>query len=320
MHGQLFPERLANDAWIRCIDRSMQRSLGWGLSHYVCKKRSRPLAEGESRYTAVAQTPDGRPMKRVCIECADKRSEFEVHRAFRGENEVVPVFHMAIDQGSIGWAGSVYLMQRLRMTLTPDWLHRVVNDYQLALGRTNMIGIRRSFKVLSKLRRGAWKNDGNHELLRRTASEMFSCHSHGYVLFQALLSELFTEQSVTLGAEQGSERQQVQLWGQLRLDLSEAPLGMEMKASRWWSIETVGRYLMRRRWRVTLLLLHLGTMRKWWKIGSNPLFGQASIAVDNGDPIPGVDGLLGQKWIHTRKKILTKISPKNFFSALSSQF
>ena len=295
--GSLFPDRVANQEWIKVIDRSMVRSLGWGLSRYLSKRSPRPLLEGEIRYVGMARTPSGAPMKRMCIEKADKKTEFEMHRVFIGQSEVVPVCHICIDQGSIGWAGCMYLLTILRITVCPDLLHRVSNDFLLAIGKANLVPVRSAYKVLGKLRRGAWSSDSNHELLRHTAKEIFSKHSHGYSLFQTLLEELFREQGMELGQAQGDERQQIVLWKALDEELTTAPLGPEYKSSRWWSFECMGRFVCRRRWRLLLLLMHLGTMRKWWRLGCNPLLGQSSTEADSGDPIPGVDGAIWGKGV-----------------------
>ena len=82
----------------------------------------------------------------------------------------------------------------------------------------------------------------------------------------------------------------MELWQHLAAELMESPLGPECKSSRWFNFEVYGRWVSNRCWRLLLLLIHLGCMRKWRKLGHCPLFSVSTTSRDCGEPLDGIDG------------------------------
>ena len=107
-----------------------------------------------------------------------------------------------------------------------------------------------------------------------------------------MLEDLYKEMEWPVSGDHETQTSQMQLWQSLSEELQSAPLGLEVKSSRWFSLETFGRSVCNRWWRVLLTLIHLGCLRKWWKLGHCPLFSSNPQSFDNGDPIGGVDGAL----------------------------
>eukprot|EP00971_Amphidinium_carterae_P161755 3206590-Amphidinium_carterae.1 len=287
--GPLLVDRRANAEWLRALDRTVKRGTGSCLSRYKPASSCGVSTRGEVRSKISAKEGDAERKYRICVKVEGEANRWLLQRVFAGDEEIAPSLHVSIDQGSVGFAGMMFLCTRLRVTCCADVFHRIHNDYLLSIGHCDLAPIRCAFKKLNKLRRGAWANEGNHSILNRCAVEFFGLHNHGHPLFQALFSDLMRELKIEDVAGNANDSLQQQVWQELARDLPQRALGEEVKSSRWWNAEVYGRHVLGRRWRLLLVLVQLGNVRRWWTSTTSCLFRKDSARVDSGDPEEGAE-------------------------------
>eukprot|EP00971_Amphidinium_carterae_P136579 2706124-Amphidinium_carterae.1 len=193
--GQLFPDRVPNVEVVKALDRLLRRTVGWGLEQYIPLYIPSRLLEGEQTYLVEVKLRSS-VMKRLCVTSPGGERRFASTRRFIGPTEVFAQLHMSQDQGGVGWVGSKFLETKLMMTTSPDLFHRVSNDFGLAVGAAGLDRLKKAFRPVGKLYRGAFQTDANYHELLAAVKHLRSAQTPGFVLFQLLVEELAVETGI----------------------------------------------------------------------------------------------------------------------------
>lgn len=179
--------RSANADFLRKFDNMLLRGTGEGRSRFVPKKRLGPLSEGQRRYVTDIELPDGSHVRRSCIAAESGDPELELPRLVVAGQVCNPTLHVAMDQGATGWPAMQWclLKKGLRMTVVPDILHRIHNDWLQAITNSGLCLVRLEYLQVLKMRRGPFAGHANSAILKGAAQEFRRCCDTSSVLFQA---------------------------------------------------------------------------------------------------------------------------------------
>ena len=200
--------RKANRDFLIKLDNAMLRCLGYGLLAFLPPRRPRPLLPGERRYLVNYQGPgDEHARPRVCVDHGDGRRSFEVPIVKMDGVRVYPIVHFALDQGSIGLPGTLFLQSALglRCAMVWDCFHRLQNDLELAQADAGLLVLKLEMLQVTKLRVGPWGKQSNLFILRGAAREIFATTTNENLIFQTLFDDLSTEAGMHMDADGGSE-------------------------------------------------------------------------------------------------------------------
>ena len=131
--------------------------------------------------------------------------------------------------------------------------------------------------------KGPWQKEGNHEVLRSAARELFDVLQHDCPLFDLFFDDICDD----LGdnpLDKGSTDHYKRVWEVCRLKLTTTGTGHTPKNSRWWSVETLARAHRSMRSMTAMLLVYIGFKRKWWQTFDQcPLFADVLGDLQEGD-------------------------------------
>lgn len=285
--------RKANRSWIKRLDHMLQTSLGVGLDHFVPKRRLAALAKDERRYlTEVPRPVDGVLETRSCLDLPGNVQTFELPRVMLRGQPQAPALHFSCDQGSIGMPSIHFLIhsEGLRATCCYDIWHRLHNDLLDSVTASGMMLTRLQYLNVCRIRRGPFAGQANTSIMREAAKEMLHSLTFDNPLFEALYEDIvYAEARLRSQPHVGTERHMKETWEFVCSKLMAIGCGSLAKNSRWWSWEVQSRDAVGRRWMDLMLLLFIGSKRKWWKgAADSPLNGRGQVFSDDGDaPLPG---------------------------------
>eukprot|EP00971_Amphidinium_carterae_P342326 6481597-Amphidinium_carterae.4 len=96
----------------------------------------------------------------------DARAQTFIHRL---------VWHIHADQGPKSFGAFLYLQSTgLRLTISPDLIHRLLNDWHSGVRAAGLHTHRLEWKAVLSLRQGPWQQGAHHSLLRGCAAELES--------------------------------------------------------------------------------------------------------------------------------------------------
>ena len=163
------------------------------MSALLPKNPSKGLPEGATRYYVPQTCPiSGEDRRRACLELLDGNRRSEVPCRLVGGQHRRPTLHLTMDMGAATWYGGVWLMVGLglRGTISWDRCHRLVNDVTDAISEAGLTIIRLEMINYLNLRRGPFAKEGNHEVLKAGAKEMFRLLSSDSMLFAIFYEDI----------------------------------------------------------------------------------------------------------------------------------
>eukprot|EP00971_Amphidinium_carterae_P234024 4644059-Amphidinium_carterae.1 len=193
------------------------------------------------------------------------------------------VWHLHADQGPKSYGAFLYLQSiGLRLTISPDVIHRLLNDWHSGVRAAGLHTHRLEWKAVLVLRQGPWKQGAHHSLLRACAAEL---DSEGYrgsdVIFHWLFDEIALECGESTSPEYGSEPHIRRVWAKMMERLLTAGR-TEHRMGRWFSWEHRSRALVKNvGLACTLYLIAVTGLRKrWWlTFQTSPLFDKRPDAI-----------------------------------------
>ena len=272
--------RGSNASFVRSLEHQLLLSTGARLTHFLPVRRVQSLKADQLRYFVPRQDPEsGSVLERSCVK--DRGSgvkEFEAPGQFRDSQRLFPTWHVFLDQGPVGWPAVNYLQQivGLRMTITPDRLHRIVNCWKHALTLANLHLARAEMSIVLNVRSGPFKGAAFHQQLQSTCREMFFNLRPDNLLYQHLYDDICRDNAASEAADAiGSSEHQASLWQKLAEWMERAVKHVEAKQSRWFAWEYRASQFLRAEGGAHaffLLLVYHGWRKKWWgTFASSPL-------------------------------------------------
>ena len=134
----------ANRFWALSLDNALRHGLGYGLSRFQPSYHGYLLSEHETvrrRDLPLQEQLPGTSCCRATAVHVDGSERTLVPRQVQGEHLYRPVLHKAMDQGSLGWVGALWLDNclQLRSTTVEDPLHRFFgNDLKDSLVQSGL--------------------------------------------------------------------------------------------------------------------------------------------------------------------------------------
>ena len=287
-------ERKANLTWLKAADAMLQRGLGYGLDKFAPKRAPVVLPKIAKRYV-IDVVLEEKVEKRSCVALDDGTRYIEVPRqTIRGHKVPGPVLHVATDQGPVGGAALSFLRAHLslRMTVTYDLYHRVINDWLGGISASNLVVLRWEHRALVRMREGSFSTHSNHSLMGHIAQEFFQVFDEDCELFTILYDKIVAEDAeLRLDPDVGQPSHYSKAWQKCKSILTSRAAGETPTMSRWWSYEIAGRIFSRQRSMTLMVLLWLGLRRNWFKHAIDPLLGfqQRPLDNDNNEALPGED-------------------------------
>ena len=287
-------ERKANLNWLKAVDAMLHRGVGYGLDKFAPKRVPVVLPKTAKRYV-IEVLIEEKIEKRSCVALEDGTRYLEVPRqTIRGCRVPGPVLHVATDQGPVGGAALSFMRAHLslRMSVTYDLYHRVINDWLGGISESNLVVLRWEHRALVRMREGPFATHSNHSLLGHIALEFFEVFDEECELFTILYDKIVAEDAeLRADADVGQASHYSKTWQKCKSMLTTRVAGETPSMSRWWSYETAGRIFSRQRSMTLMVLLWLGLRRKWFKHATDPLLGfqQKPLDIDNDEALPGED-------------------------------
>ena len=221
--GPLWPELAANVAWLKSVNNMLQRGIGLSLQHYDvgvpvagCKVSKFYLADVELL---------GEKMRRLCYELTDGTRGLVITRAWREGREHLPVLHLHMDQGPVGWPSAMYSLCRLLCSVTPDIFHRLHNDMLLSVAQNGLLPLRRSFRSLLKMLRGGFSSDATLHGIRKTVRELREMHHAPSTFFELIGEPIIMELMPEMGPGPPAVEQESMAWQRFLENMGEHHLG-----------------------------------------------------------------------------------------------
>jgi len=136
--------------------------------------------------------------KQLRVATSEGLSQFQQPEdiASRAEPRLWPCLTLAIDQGSDGWAASMYLLrkQNLNILLQFDPSHRAWNDAQAGLQKAKLWGSVLLLQLTMNLDHGPWSNARWHSSIKEAANVFSSMENpHRCCLLQSLIEPILQD-------------------------------------------------------------------------------------------------------------------------------
>ena len=134
----------------------------------------------------------------------------------------------------VGWPAANFLQQvvGLRMTITPDRLHRIVNCWKHALTLANLHLSRAEMAIVINVRSGPFKGSAFHQQLQQSCKELFLNLPADNFLYQHLYDDICRDNAASEAADAiGSEGHQKVLWQKLARWMEGSVKHVEAKQS-----------------------------------------------------------------------------------------
>ena len=179
MRQLALPEKriIANLAFLRSLDHQIQKGKGVPLYKFVLTRYVGAWRQGWSRFKVTYASSEGEQVTRSALTDGE-RCCYDLPWGRLEESR--SRWHVALDQIGVGWSGLhiLLLKQRLRAVVSPDPLHRFVNDSLLAVSASRLHDLRLAFAVLVSCRMGPCEKSRNHQVFHPLAAEMCQKTNH----------------------------------------------------------------------------------------------------------------------------------------------
>lgn len=138
-------QRKHNRHFLEPLDGAILGATGHGLSHFIPRKRLRPLSDGVERFLCtMVVLGEASPRKRMCVRSTIGEKRYELPLQLRDGVRVSPTLHLSSDQGPIGMAAQQFPLCRLGLRGTTGWdiLHRLHGAVMEATASSGLVLIR----------------------------------------------------------------------------------------------------------------------------------------------------------------------------------
>jgi hypothetical protein len=257
--------RKSNRSFLQSLDNSLRHGAGFGIRYFKVDHVLHPMKAGEKRVfeDVEADVEEGMPRKRSYIENVAGVRNLELPRTYENGKCVRRTAHICSDLGSVGLAGSMWLLHgfKIRGTFVWELLHRLHCALIGATSRSGLTIIRLEFSKALKLRQGPFMPGGqNHGVLLESSREFWSMLDQNNPLFEALF-ELIADDFGDVGPEVGSAEHQEMLWKRCQSMMVDRGKGNNNKDGRWWSFETKSKRFMPEVHATLMVMMFIGFRR-----------------------------------------------------------
>lgn len=179
----------ANWVSILALDRALEATWGLGLKRFVPKRLLGPLAPDTERVlvpkSALPPSIQASSSNRTCRAMLKVGDTHTLEAIYSGHREVL---HITLDQGSIGWPGRGWLLNRcgVRGTRWPDPCHRHVNNVNDALQTSGLAIFKSEALLLTNTNAGPFGEAANYDKWVGATEEWLASTTVEDPLFEAL--------------------------------------------------------------------------------------------------------------------------------------
>ena len=271
-------ERLANRDCLLKLGHQLVQNNGWGLAAFSPQQHVGALPPGGRRYLAPQTCPiTGERRMRACVEAENGCCRFEVPRKMVDGVHDRPTAHLSQDMCSASCQCGSFLMHGtgIRGTQSSDRFHRHGRDLEDATADAGLRVIKTEYKIVLKLRKGPFNQNGNHHVLVAAAREMFTVYPNGNNALLDIFYDDFCSELSDFSPNRGTPEHYDGIWLMCKTVLVDQSVGDTMKSFRFWATETKAKQFRPHRSMNQMLLIFVGFRRQWWvSFNQTPLCSQ----------------------------------------------